>query len=107
MARLFPQAIDDIATFSGLDRGFIIDMYNCLFDGLHGTPDVNQLAHGILKRDWSTRGNRSFRCVLEELCEKSGYEYDYLFNVLVDTVYFPGCDVPLERFVAITMEHDW
>lgn len=110
MARVFEQAIEDVAVASGLEWTFVMDMYHHIVEQYGRDADFNQLAHGILKRDWRVWvnwGEGRFRNALEDWCKHSGYEYDYLFDILVDLVYDPDDDITLDGFVAITMEHDW
>lgn len=106
MSRVFEQTMQDIATFSGCDWDFVVNMHNHLWD-THPYFDMTRFANGVLRYDWTARRNGRFEPVLVELCEKSGYAYDFLFKLLADIVYDPDDLSDWEYFVGVTMEHDW
>lgn len=106
MSKVFNQSIIDIATASGCDWDFVVDMYNHIYHK-HGDVDMEQFTQGVVSCDWSARGTGRFESVLVDLCEKSGYTYSYLFNLLVNMVYNPDDESDWDYFVGVTMEHDW
>lgn len=106
MSKVFNRGMEEIATASGCDWDFVVDMYNHIYD-THGDVDMEQFACGMTNFDWSARGDFRFERVLVDLCEKSGYEYDKLFGILADMIYDPDDDGTWDYFVGVTMEHDW
>lgn len=106
MSRVFNQTMDDIAKLSGCDWDFVVAMYNRLWE-THGDVDIGRFAAGTIIYDWGARGNGRFEQVLVDLCEKSGYTYTELFNILVDMIYDLDDDGDWQYFVGVTMEHDW
>ena len=106
MSKVFEQGIDNIATQSGCDYDFVVDMYSHINDK-YGNVDWQQFARGVTNFDWSARGNGRFDIVLADLWMKSSYTYDYLFDRLVDMIYDPDDEGDWSYFVGVTMEHDW
>ena len=106
MSRVFNQTMQDIATYSGCDWDFVVNMHNHLWDK-HDYFDIERFALGMTKYDWSARGNGRFENVLVELCEKSGYTYSFLFNLLAEIIYDPDDESDWDYFVGVTMERDW
>ena len=106
MSKTFEQYIDDTAIASGCDYDFIVDIYDYFWES---EPDIcDEFFASMIKNfDWSARGDKPFKEVLMKLSEKSGYEYDYLFERLADMVLDPQDDGNWTYFVGVTMEHDW
>lgn len=110
MSKVFNQTIMDIAELSGCDWDFVANMHNYLWDK-HRDFNMARFTIGVLTYDWNTRqegryGGR-FENVLIDLCERSGYTYDYLFKLLADIIYDPDDSSDWDYFVGVTMEHDW
>lgn len=106
MSRVFEQTMIDIASASGCDYDFVVDMYNYLWE-TEPDVDLTQFMLNVAFFDWRARGDERFRAVLEDLCEKSGYEYEYLFERLMDVIFDPDDDGDWKYFVGVTMERDW
>lgn len=109
MSRVFEQIMDDIATASGCDWDFVVDMYNYLWE-TEPEVDNEEFAKSTIAFDWSARGDERVQKILEDLCKKTGYEYDRLFEILVDMIFDPDCDNGIcdwKYFVDVTMERDW
>lgn len=106
MSRVFDQTMDDIATASGCDWDFVVDMYNHLWEQ-YGDVDMERFGRAVYAFDWSARGDGRFEMVLVDLCEKTGYAYDDLFELLTDIVYDAEDEGDWNYFLGVTMEHDW
>lgn len=106
MSRVFNQTIDDIVAISGCDWDFVVDMYNHLWE-TRSDFSMERFALCVVIFDWSARGSRRYKELLEDLCEKSGYEYSKLFDIFTNMVYDPDDDGDWDYFVGVTMEHDW
>lgn len=106
MSRVFEHYISNIAEESGCDYDFVVDIYDYFWES---EPDIcdEHFASMIKDFDWSARGNKPFKDILMDLSERSGYEYDYLFERLADMVCDPDDDGDWTYFVGVTMEHDW
>lgn len=50
--------------------------------------------------------SRCFEAFIDDLCEKTGYDYDFLVDIYNDCVNDPD-DGDVDSFVAVTMERDW
>lgn len=51
--------------------------------------------------------SRYFEAFIDNLCKKSGYDYDFLadrYNEMVDD---PDWDGDMDKFIGITLERDW
>ena len=107
MSRVFQETMNDLATRSGCDWDFLIDMYNHIYETRPDGVDEDRFEAGVMKMDWSVRGDGRFERVLVDLCERSGYVYSDLFDILVDMIYDPDDDGDWGYFVGVTMEHDW
>ena len=106
MSRVFNAIMNDISTASGCDWDFVISMYNRLWEK-HDDVDFEQFEQGVIKRDWSVRGNWRFENVLVDLSEKSGYTCDYLLGILADMIYDPDDEGTIDEFITISLERDW
>lgn len=116
MSRVFEAEITRIATESGCDWDFVVDVYNRIWDK-YGEVDIDRLSQGMCKRNWSARGVREcvngewhgglFSDVLKDLSDRSGYAYDTLLGYLADMVYDPADDSDWDYFVGVTVERDW
>lgn len=107
MSKVFNQTMEDIANASGCDWDFVVDIYNHLWHKSDTEVDMLRFAAGMLKYDWSARGDQRFENVLVDLCEKSGYTYSFLFAMLANIIYDPDDLSDWDYFVGVTMEHDW
>ena len=106
MSKVFNQTMQDIAEYSGCDWDFVVNMHNYLWDK-HQDFNMVRFTIGMLMYDWSARNDDRFENALRELCEKSGYTYDFLFELLADIIYDPDDLSDWDYFVGVTMEHDW
>lgn len=50
---------------------------------------------------------RVFNGVIDILCEKTGYSYDFLVDRYNDMVNDPDWDGDVDQFIGITLERDW
>ena len=106
MSRVFDQTMVDISNASGCDWDFVVAMYNHLWEK-HGDVDMELFGNAVHIFDWSARGDGRFEMVLVDLCEKTGYTYDFLFDILTDIVYDAEDEGVWNYFLGVTMEHDW
>ena len=107
MSRVFEAEIDRIALESGCDWDFVVDLYNQIQDR-YGKVDFDRLTKGLCKRNWpGIDEHTSVTKAVEELSNKSGYDYEDLLYYLAGMVYDPDDDADWDYFVGVTMERDW
>lgn len=51
--------------------------------------------------------SRYFEAFIDHLCEKSGYDYDFLVDRYNEMVNDPDWDGDMDQFIGITLERDW
>lgn len=50
--------------------------------------------------------SRVFETFIDDLSEKSNYDYDFLIDTFNEIMDEDG-DIDIDYFVGVTMEHDW
>lgn len=51
--------------------------------------------------------SRYFEAFISNLCDKSGYDYDFLVDRYNEMVDDPDWDGDMDQFIGITLERDW